>query len=225
MADWVEHYADIQDIVVWTNTELRTRPSYDPVSRTWSVTVHRSGAPVAFRPAHIVLATGTLGRPYMPALAGMDVFRGTYMHSSDFPGGAALVGKRVVVVGAAQSASDICEDLALHGAAAVTMVQRSPTCVMSRDFVNMQVRAAFPEDVPMHIADLRYASHPLALTRKVLIEGQQVAWDAHAELHAKLKKGGVAVNLGPEGQGVYPLVYERYGGFCKFRTCVVRRSS
>ena len=30
MADWLEHYASIQDVVVWTSTELRTRPSYDP---------------------------------------------------------------------------------------------------------------------------------------------------------------------------------------------------
>ena len=41
---------------------------------------------------------------------------------------------------------------------------------------------------------------------------QDMAWAAHKELHDKLRQGGVLFDLGPEGQGVYPLVFERLGG-------------
>lgn len=50
------------------------------------------------------------------------------MHSSQFVSGEAYKGKRCVVVGANNSAHDICADLWEHGAD-VTMIQRSPTVV------------------------------------------------------------------------------------------------
>ena len=212
VADWLETYATIQDLVVWTSTELNQRPSYDPASQTWTVTVYRNGKPVTLHPAHIILATGTLGSKNKPTFRDNDLFSGDVYHSSEYPGSAALAGKRVVVIGAGQSASDLCQDLALNGVAAVTMVQRSFSCVMLREYVNAQVKRAFPEDVPMDVVDLRYTSHPLGLTRQKEIENQAAAEAANAELHAKLRKGGAHVNLGPEGQGVYPLFYERFGG-------------
>ena len=218
IADWVETYASIQDLVVWTSTEMHPHPRYDLATRTWTVTVDCAGEPVTLHPAHIVIATGTLGRPNVPSFPGMDAFRGQAVHSSQYPGARALAGKRVVVVGAAQSAADICQDLALRGsteeglAGSVTMVQRSPTCVMTRDFVNGQVKGAWPEDVPVEVSDFRFAAFPLKLMRQIAIASQEQALEAHREVHEKLRKGGAHVDLGPEGQGVYPLVYERYGG-------------
>ena len=212
IADWLEHYASIQDVVVWTNTELRTRPIYDAVSGTWNVTLHRAGTPTTLRPTHIVLATGSLGRPRIPSFPNEELFRGQRFHSSAYPGGAALAGRRVVVIGAGQSAADLCSDLSLRGAAEVTMVQRSTSCVMTRDYVNAQVKKAFPEGVPMEVSDLRYTSHPLGLTRQECIANFDSAMAENKELHDKLRKGGVHADLGPEGQGVYPLVYERFGG-------------
>jgi cation diffusion facilitator CzcD-associated flavoprotein CzcO len=51
------------------------------------------------------------------------------MHSSAFPGGEAWPGKSCVVVGANNSAHDICADPRAHGAQ-VTMLQRSSTTVV-----------------------------------------------------------------------------------------------
>ncbi|KAH9940017.1 dimethylaniline monooxygenase (N-oxide-forming) [Epithele typhae] len=216
MAQWLELYALSQDIVVWTSTPLSTRPVYDPSTRRWTVTLLRGGTtPVTLRPAHIVLATGTLGAPFVPTLPGASTFRGACMHSSLYPGGRALAGQRVVVVGAGQSGSDIAQDLALNRAGAVTLVQRSTTCVMLRDWVGRQVKGAFPEGVPMAASDLRFAALPLGLMRATAIATQDAAMRDHEELHAKLRKGGVSVDLGPEGQGVYPLVFERYSGMDK----------
>ena len=50
--------------------------------------------------------------------------------------------------------------------------------------------------------------------------GAKLVEEANKELHAKLRKGGLSFNLGPEGQGVYPLVFERFGGELRARSSV-----
>ncbi|KAI0719658.1 hypothetical protein C8T65DRAFT_736597 [Cerioporus squamosus] len=42
LADWIEHYAFIQDLVVWTKSEFKQPPTYNPESQTWDVTVVRT---------------------------------------------------------------------------------------------------------------------------------------------------------------------------------------
>ncbi|PIL34644.1 hypothetical protein GSI_03423 [Ganoderma sinense ZZ0214-1] len=213
LADWLEHYAAAQNLAVWTSSELAPRPTYDPTTRRWDVTVVRAGVAVKLRPAHIVLATGTLGRPHVPAVPGMEGFRGRVVHSARFGGGAACAGMRAVVVGAGNSAADICEDLALGGAAGVTMVQRSPTCVVTRDFFCAPLRAAWPEDVPLDVLDFRFVSTGFGLLKTLAIEDQAAAWEANGELYEKLRKGGVSLQFGPEGQVLYPRVLEQFGGY------------
>ncbi|KAI9066764.1 FAD/NAD-P-binding domain-containing protein [Trametes sanguinea] len=212
MADWLEQYAAIQDLVVWTDAELKERPSYRPETKDWDVSIIREGFEVRLNPAHIVLATGTLGEPYIPDVPGVHRFQGHVMHSQEFAGGAPYAGKKVVVIGAGNSSIDICQDLVLRGAESVTMVQRSPTCVLTRGYVAQMLRSSFPEDVPLPIADFKWASFPVGLLRKLMIADQQSTKVANKELHDKLKKGGFQVSMGPDGQGVYILTMERAGG-------------
>ncbi|KAM5545582.1 hypothetical protein V8D89_000620 [Ganoderma adspersum] len=214
-ADWLEHYASIQDLIVWTNSELQPRPTYNTKDQRWDVTIVRNGVEVKLRPSHIILATGTLGRPLIPDVLGMEGFQGRVLHSSRFPGGTPFAGQHAVVVGAGNSSIDVCQDLALRGAASVTMVQRSASCVMSRDFAWAFLQTLYPDDVPLEVSDFKVASAGMALRKRLAIEGQAQVWEANRELHEKLRRGGVNVNLGPEGEGIYPLVYERLGGMDK----------
>ncbi|KAI0663308.1 FAD/NAD-P-binding domain-containing protein [Cubamyces menziesii] len=213
LADWLEHYASIQDLVVWTSSELQPQPTYDAVSGTWDVTILRGGVQVKLRPAHIVVATGTLGEPYMPNIQGHGNFRGQVLHSDRFDGGAHYAGKNVVVVGAGNSSIDICQDLVYSGAQSVTMIQRSSTCVMSRDFISMVMRSIWSDDLPVEAADFKAAAWPLGLQKKLSIATEGAMWEAEKELHDKLRKGGVKLNMGLEGQGLYLLVLERFGGY------------
>lgn len=212
MADWLEQYVTTQDLVVWTNAELKVKPEYDPETKDWDVTILREGFIVKLRPSHIVLATGTLGEPYIPIVPDVEHFQGPIMHSLQYGGGAPYAGKKVVVVGAGNSSIDICQDLALNGATSVTMVQRSSTCVLTREYVCQFLRAAFPEDVPLPVSDFKWGALPVGLLRKLTIADQQLAWDANKELHEKLRKGGIELTMGPEGQGIYILSLERSGG-------------
>ncbi|KAI0650323.1 FAD/NAD-P-binding domain-containing protein [Trametes meyenii] len=215
-ADWLEQYAHTQDLVVWTSTEMKPGPVYDFEKKEWVVTVVREGQEVKLHPAHIVFANGTLSRPRIPQIPDSALFEGTTLHSSEYTGADPFVGKRVVVIGAGNSSIDICQNLALNGAASVTMVQRSPTCVLSREYVCEPLRKyTYPEEIPVPIADFKWASFPLGLLKKLSIADQQPALDANRELHEKLRKGGIRLNMGDEGQGLYLLAQEKLAGLDK----------
>ena len=216
LADWLELYSVAQDLVVWMETELRDRPVYDKVARKWDVTVSRKGTNVKLQPTHLVLATGTLGAPRIPSFPDIERFKGEVFHSSVYGGGAPYAGKRVVVIGAGNSSIDICQDLVLRGAQSVTMVQRSRTCVTGRDYLMNMLRAAYPPDVPVEVADFRGGAWPFGLLKKLAIAGEQHAWEAQADLFSKLRKGGLQLYMGPEGEGVYLMVVERGGGYCEY---------
>ena len=212
LADWLETYAINQDLVVWTNSSLQPRPKYNPETAEWDATVLRDGVPVKLRPAHIILATGTLGAPSMPVLPEQELFRGPVLHSAAYGGGTPYAGQRVIVVGAGNSSIDVCQDLVLQGAKEVTMVQRSATCVVSRDKTTEAQMLRYPDSAPLDACDLRTASWPLGLLRRVAIANQQAMWDREKELHDRLRGAGVRLSMGSEGQGQHILVYERLGG-------------
>ncbi|GHG06915.1 monooxygenase [Streptomyces albogriseolus] len=81
----------------------------------------------------VVAASGTFGRPYRPALPGLEKFAGAVLHAADYrapqpsagPGVPPTGGRgRVVVVGAGNSAVQIAAELAAH--ARVTLAARHP---------------------------------------------------------------------------------------------------
>src|SRR5256885_11421932 len=72
------------------------------------------------------------GKANVPKIKGQDVFKGEQQHSSQHHGPDAYAGKKVVVIGANNSAHDICAALWEHGAD-VTMVQRSSTHIVRSD--------------------------------------------------------------------------------------------
>jgi 4-hydroxyacetophenone monooxygenase len=73
----------------------------------------------------VITAVGQLNRPKIPALPGMDAFRGPLFHSARWPADLDVTGKRVAVVGTGASAMQIVPAIA-ERAAHVTVFQRSP---------------------------------------------------------------------------------------------------
>ncbi|KAI0362858.1 hypothetical protein BV20DRAFT_984177 [Pilatotrama ljubarskyi] len=61
------------------------------------------------------------------------------------------------------------------------------------------------------IPDFKAAAFLLGLQKKLVIANQDAMWDVEKELHNKLRKGGVQLYMGPEGEGLYLLVMERFG--------------
>ncbi|KAJ7433671.1 FAD/NAD-P-binding domain-containing protein [Mycena galericulata] len=213
LADWVEHYAISQDLVVWTNSRALPNPAYDPATKRWTVVIDHAGIQATLNPAHIVIAAGTFGAPLTPSIPNADLFAGTTLHAAEYHGGKVFTGKRTLVVGAGNSAADICQDLAFHDAAAVTMLQRSETCVVSVASVGRMLERLWPADVPTAIADLKADAMPLLLLRKIGSETTDAMWEEERETHAGLREAGLKLTMGKDGSGQYPLVYERFGGY------------
>ena len=192
----LETYAMTQELLVWTNSSIVGRPIYDHATGRWTVTVDHDGKEVSLHPAHIVLATGTLGAPYMPEVPGRDRFRGTVLHATQYKEPSPFVGKRVVVVGAGNTSVDVCQDLVEAGAQSVTMLQRSPMCVSGRDAENVRIGKAFAPEVPIEVNDFKIAATPRAYVVKMMTEKDALAayWETHKTTLEKVRKGGFMVN-------------------------------
>ncbi|MGJ5947860.1 NAD(P)/FAD-dependent oxidoreductase [Streptomyces neyagawaensis] len=71
----------------------------------------------------VVAASGTFGRPYRPALPGLEDFAGA-LHAAEYRTPGPFAGQRIVVVGAGNSAVQIAAEPAAH--AQVTLATRRP---------------------------------------------------------------------------------------------------
>ncbi|KAK0238271.1 FAD/NAD-P-binding domain-containing protein [Armillaria nabsnona] len=214
VANWLEHYAINQDMHVWTNSRPTGIPTYDPETKKWTIVIDHQGTSTTLHPIHIVCTTGVLGAPRIPAIEDRDVFMGTVLHASKYGGGKSYKGKRVIVVGAGNTSADICQDLVVQGAESVTMVQRSSTCVVAKHpGVTNAILSIWPEGVPSEISDFKFFSIPLPLRMKMASAHAVELAEAEREMHEGLRKAGLDVNMGQDGSGQFPMVFQRFGGY------------
>jgi cation diffusion facilitator CzcD-associated flavoprotein CzcO len=90
-------------------------------------------------PRHIVQATGLNGEIRMPQIPGMESFEDKITHSTGFVDASPkYAGRKVIVVGTGTSGHDIAQCCQKHGAD-VTIIQRSPTFIVSLDTVQKTV--------------------------------------------------------------------------------------
>ncbi|SEP53352.1 flavin-containing monooxygenase [Amycolatopsis saalfeldensis] len=126
-----EHYPHRDEVVEYLrryaknlDADIRTGHRVDTVRPDGTGFVARLADGTELRSAILIAATGAFGRPYRPALPGLDSFTGTVLHAADYREPTAFAGQRVVVVGAANSAVQIGTELGDH--AAVTLATRKP---------------------------------------------------------------------------------------------------
>lgn len=212
VASWLEQYATNQDLVVWTNSTVGQKPSYDTLTKRWTINIIRDGKSVTLHPYHIVSAMGTLGKPCAPCLPGFSEFKGEAYHASTYGGGLPYAGKRTVVIGACNSGADICQDLAARGAASVTMVQRSSTIVIEKQLAAGAMEITWKWQQDTSIGDFWTASMPLGLLLKFLSNGKATRVEAQKEMLDGLRKAGMKVHEGPGGAGYYSQLFKRFGG-------------
>jgi len=221
-ADWLDLYAKAMDINFEGRTEV-VRASYDPKTSQWSVEVRKEGMPPAtLHPMHLVLAVGNCGAPNVPNFPGLDTFQGTVVHSSQFAGCASSTsewqGKRCLIVGSNTSAHDIAQDLCENGAQ-VTMLQRSPTCVVKTERLRELAASvgysqeAFDQGILAPQSDLRGAATPFALRVAGSKEWVEKLKVEDAEFYQKLERVGWQQTWGEDGTGVYQMFLRNFRGF------------
>lgn len=89
------------------------------------------------RSRSVVAASGSFERPRLPALAGQAQFQGQILHSLAYTDATAWAGKRVIVVGAANSGVQIAAELAR--VAKVTLAARRPPSLIRQRLLGADV--------------------------------------------------------------------------------------
>ncbi|WP_353979689.1 NAD(P)/FAD-dependent oxidoreductase [Salinicola endophyticus] len=217
IGDWLEMYTRVMELNYWSSTECESA-SFDEASGEWTVKVVRDGEPLTLKPKQLVLATGMSGVPNVPHFPGADDFAGEQHHSSRHPGPDAYRGKRVVVIGANNSAHDICAAL-WENDADVTMVQRSSTHIVKSDSLMQHAlgplysEEALASGITTDKADLIFASIPYRL----LPDFQRPAFDAireqDADFYRRLERAGFLLDFGADDSGLFLKYLRRGSGY------------
>ncbi|MEB4208064.1 NAD(P)/FAD-dependent oxidoreductase [Mycobacterium sp. 94-17] len=106
--------------------------NWDSATDTWTVTVEQDGARTLYRGRFLFFASGyyNYDEGYTPDFHGIDQFQGTVVHPQHWPEDLDYSGKKVVVIGSGATAITLLPSLS-ERAAKVTMLQRSPTYLIS----------------------------------------------------------------------------------------------
>lgn len=130
--DYLRQYASIFRLPVRTST---------PVTRIarqnggWRVTTPAGDLQARV----VVMATGIVSNPVIPAFPGRDRFRGDLLHSAEYRAPAPFAGRRVLVVGSGNSAGEIAPELARSGAD-VTVSVRSGAVAVPRELLGIPIQ-------------------------------------------------------------------------------------
>jgi putative flavoprotein involved in K+ transport len=213
LADWLESYARTMELNVWTGTEVIE--SAHESADGWTVALRRAdGSLRTVRPRHLVLATGVSGtEPNLPDVPDVEEFTGLAVHSRDFPRGTDFAGKSAVVVGSCNSGHDLAQELFEKGAE-VTMVQRSPTYVVSVEGSGLAMAGMYDESgPPTEVADLLGASFPFACAPEMHQATTAAMAEHDKEMLEGLRRAGFLTSSGIDGTGALQLFLQRGGGY------------
>lgn len=134
VVDYLRDYARRFDIAVETNQRV-TR-----VTRHGALFMAETAGGSTIAARSVVAASGAFSQPHMPGpseLPGLSQFGGRVLHSKDYCSAAEFAGRRVVVIGGANSAVQIAHELT--GTSRVTLASRRrirfmPQHFLGRDF-------------------------------------------------------------------------------------------
>jgi cation diffusion facilitator CzcD-associated flavoprotein CzcO len=212
LANWIEMYAWAMECNVWTSTTFLSG-SFDEAKGAWNAVVRRGdGAERILHPKHIVFANGAVGAKKAPDVPGLADFRGEILHTEDYKSGAAYRGKRALVLGTGTSGHDSAQDLHGHGAA-VKMIQRGTTTVVSVEAACFNNAVHYEENLPIEDADLLGVAPTFSLLErgykanmKRMIEHDKVMLDG-------LRAKGFKLDDGPNGAGHQMKLRTQFGGY------------
>jgi putative flavoprotein involved in K+ transport len=106
---YLRHYAEYFNLPVTLNTRVqRVSCSEDNMFQL------QTNDDRTYTANAIIAATGAFSKPYIPQLPGQAEFKGQILHSASYRNPETLIGKRVIVVGAGNSAIQIAVELAKH---------------------------------------------------------------------------------------------------------------
>ncbi|MFM8993004.1 MAG: flavin-containing monooxygenase, partial [Actinomycetota bacterium] len=177
--------------------ERVVRAEWSTQNATWSVHTQRSdGSQGSFECNYLFMCAGyySYKSGYLPEFPGREKFRGTIVHPQEWPEDLDYSNKRVVVIGSGATAVTIVPAVA-ETAAHVTMLQRSPTYMVSRpdtDALANFLRRILPAQLAYNITRAKNTWRQQLVYKKTRSNPDQIKM---------LLLGGVQLELG----GKYPI--------------------
>lgn len=118
VADYLEQYAASVPVEIQTNTVVTAVRQQDRGFVVFTADGRQ------LRAAGLVAASGSFSNPHRPIFPGQSGFRGELLHVADYRNPTPYVGRRVIVVGAGDSAAQVANELA--PVADLTLAARHP---------------------------------------------------------------------------------------------------
>ena len=175
--------------------QLVSRAEWSSDDATWTVTStdKHTGASKTIECSFLFMCSGyySYKKGHTPEFAGRERFTGTIVHPQEWPLNLDYAGKRVVVIGSGATAVTIVPSMA-ENAAHVTMLQRSPTYMVSRpdhDALANRMRKVLPEKIAYNITRFKNTWRQQLVYNKTRTDPDKVK---------DLLLGGVKMELGAD---------------------------
>ena len=175
--------------------QLVSKAEWSSDDATWTVTSteKHTGASKTIECSFLFMCSGyySYKKGHTPEFVGRERFKGTIVHPQEWPTNLDYAGKRVVVIGSGATAVTIVPSMAQH-AAHVTMLQRSPTYMVSRpdhDALANRMRKVLPEKMAYSITRFKNTWRQQLVYNKTRTDPDKVK---------KLLLGGIQLELGAD---------------------------
>ena len=175
--------------------QLVSKAEWSSDNATWTVTStdKHTGESKTIECSFLFMCSGyySYKKGHTPEFAGRERFTGTIVHPQEWPLNLDYAGKRVVVIGSGATAVTIVPSMA-ESAAHVTMLQRSPTYMVSRpdhDALANRMRKVLPEKMAYNITRFKNTWRQQLVYNKTRTDPEKVK---------KLLLGGIQLELGAD---------------------------
>ncbi|KAH8587808.1 hypothetical protein B0O99DRAFT_526247 [Bisporella sp. PMI_857] len=214
---YMQWYASALELNVWCKSSVISVQQGE--QGNWTVAVNKEGRELrTLHPKQVVMATSLCGVPLTPVIPGMaDYKRGIIRHSTAHDSARNFVGKKVCVVGTSSSGFDTAYDCSRHGID-VTLLQRSPTYVMSLTHSVPRIIGGYGPDVNGNRPDLEeqdrlFFATPIGPGEELGRRHAKVLEDLDRPLLDALHARGLRTWRGQRNTGNSTLGQTRNGGF------------
>ncbi|CZR43891.1 uncharacterized protein FPRO_13699 [Fusarium proliferatum ET1] len=186
---WAEKYG----IDIWLSTNV-TSGSWNDDTRTYTLDIVKEGRSMQIITRHVVIATGAGSQtPVFPNISNKDSFKGTLLHSADYSNAQAWAGKTGIVIGTANTAHDVADDMYEAGMK-VTMVQRSRTFVLPAEFIKERYDLIYNAQIPTEVSDRAMFTPPVSIARLLSFKTFHAMARSQPERYEALERAGFRVD-------------------------------
>ncbi|KAJ3549049.1 hypothetical protein NM208_g709 [Fusarium decemcellulare] len=214
LAEQVRLFVSSFDLNVITSAKIQSTV-YDQSSKRWTIKFDTPNGTRTAVSKQLVQATGIASqKPYLPAVADENLYKGISIHSAAYKSGKDLVqqgAKSVLVIGSANTAFDVLEDCHAAGLQ-TTIVVRSPTYLVPLDYVCHETSLG-AYNFGVEAADRMFLTLPAAVDGQLARDLFRMFASKEPNRYDALKAAGFPVlDSADPSQALYSNLVEKAGG-------------